>query len=442
MRQIFLFLVLSLTGVAAFAQTKDACLDPLPPTFDAWVDCRLRASVAAKQAQLVAKQTQQDPTKQSDSPAIASSSTSLVDHTSLADFVTGALNVSGFGNGASQTPSGSTTVSAYTIYSAIQGQNPLDAAFYDSHSDWRRLTFTAGTNSAVTGNGNTGATSGSDATATSSSRVVGASFLIINRRDLSVKSNRTQIENAANAAGGFAQIEAAIRGELILVLLPAYRLTKNSPIAADEATDKEEAAKPANLAAIERQAGVASAINAIFEAHASDYAVFAKKVKERVSAIQNAPQLSISGEATLADSSTTPSDYRAQLAFETGVPKYFNFTANGSFDYMNSRKVGADTRGGRLAVDFQHLFASDKLEKSSRKPVSLDFSGEGDWFQSFNPSYVGQLKLTIPLVSGVDLPLSFSYASSANLLHEAHTVGKFGLTFDLSRIASALTKQK
>ncbi len=63
-------------------------------------------------------------------------------------------------------------------------------------------------------------------------------------------------------------------------------------------------------------------------------------------------------------------------------------------------------------------------------------------FDVFNPSYVGQLKLTIPLVSGVDLPLSFSYASSANLLHEAHTVGKFGLTFDLSRIALVLTKQQ
>jgi hypothetical protein len=399
-------------------------------TCEVWVACQLGQATQPGLAARAAQENQQNPTKQTDSPAISASSTSLVDHTSLADFVTGAVNVAGFGGGSGQALSGTTTVSAYAVYSGLAGHDPLDPAFYDIHSGLRQFTFSVGTGSPVVGSGAAAAVSGG------SSKVVGAAFLIINHRDLSTKNNRKEIHKATEAAEEVTQSVLQCEAEIKSFLVATFgnAIYADPPVAPNTLNTQKIASFHDNDPAAKAR------IDAILNKYAPLYLAEADSIKKIVQKIQNAAQLSVSGQASIGNDQTQNSDYRAQMAFEKGMPGHFNLTANGSFDYVNSRLIGADTRGGRAAVDLQYTFVKT-AKSASKKPVSLDFSGEGDWFQSFNPSYVGQVRLTIPLVAGVDFPVSFSYASNANLLHEAHAVGKFGLTFDLSRITAALTKQ-
>jgi hypothetical protein len=463
MRQIFLLCGLYSCAAGAFA-ASDPCADK--KTLDLWLQCRLQQTISAQQ-------TQQNPTKQTDSPAVSSSATSLVDHTSVADFATAALNVAGFGNGSSQTPAGTTTISAYAIYSAILGQNPLDPAFYNANADWRRVTFSVGTdapanNSSKTSSGTAGgsgstssgsSSSGTSSTATSSasgtsgngtgsSRVVGASVLIINDRDLAKR--QADINNAANVAAGIAIIASRCSQAIKDVLFNAY--ASRVPNASDDADKKDKLTQldPSKqrlmfIDYLENDSATSGSVQAILNQYASSFAAESEAIKSIVQKIQNAFQFSISGQATIGDTQMQNSDYRGQVVLEQGAGAHWDFTLNGSFDYINSHLIGADTRGGRAAVDIQYLFASKrstnpKVGSGGKKPISLDFNGESDWFQSFHPSYVGQAQLNIPLMAGVDLPLSFSYASSANVLHEAHSVAKFGLTFDLSKITAALSK--
>ena len=55
------------------------------------------------------------------------------------------------------------------------------------------------------------------------------------------------------------------------------------------------------------------------------------------------------------------------------------------------------------------------------------------------PTYRAQAKVSIPLLPGVELPLSVTYASRTELIKEADVRGKFGFTFDVARIAKAFS---
>ncbi len=54
--------------------------------------------------------------------------------------------------------------------------------------------------------------------------------------------------------------------------------------------------------------------------------------------------------------------------------------------------------------------------------------------------YQGQAKLTIPLpfMPGLEMPISFSFASRTELVNEADVRGRVGFTFDVSRLLSGL----
>ena len=427
--QFLIPLLLTAAGLGA----TDPCTDK--PTRESWVQCKLGATTGlvnpVPDAKAATSNNQQNPTKGAASPAIATSSTSLVDHTTLADFATAALNVAGFGSGSagagttSQSPSVTTTISAYTIYSAIKGRDPMNAELYDTTPGWRKITFTVGTSNS-SGSSTGSSSTSSQSTGSTESKVVGASFLLLNQRDLATKENKAKRNDVAtelDAAGGVVtecvdEIEKLL-GERFKI--SNWKSVMNSTPRLDE---KEQ-----------------QAMDAIFSSHRQEFQKHAKYISNFVSNIQKKPQLSISGQALIGSGAMATSDYRGQLAYEMGLPGNFNWTVNGSFDYINSPKIGADTRGARLATDLQYIFKrAGSTTSNALSPVSIDISGEGDWFQSYNPSYAGQFKLTIPIAKGVDFPMSVSYASKSTLLHEKNVVGKFGITFDLSKIASALTK--
>ena len=51
---------------------------------------------------------------------------------------------------------------------------------------------------------------------------------------------------------------------------------------------------------------------------------------------------------------------------------------------------------------------------------------------------LGNLKLEIPISSGVSFPLSFSVANATAQVKETYVKGNFGVSFDLDKLASLL----
>ncbi len=99
--------------------------------------------------------------------------------------------------------------------------------------------------------------------------------------------------------------------------------------------------------------------------------------------------------------------------------------------------MGVIQRGGRFALEGQYAFGSG-VQLQSKQPWTLSLSSQGGWKTNTSPTYETQAKLTIPIADGVDFPISVSYASRTALIKEADVRGKFGFTFDLSKILNAV----
>ena len=68
-------------------------------------------------------------------------------------------------------------------------------------------------------------------------------------------------------------------------------------------------------------------------------------------------------------------------------------------------------------------------------PWLLTVSSDGTWMTKTAPAYKAQVKLTIPIADGIDLPISFTAANRTEFIKEADVRGKIGFTFDVARIA-------
>src|SRR5439155_1304113 len=168
-----LLLLLVFSGGVAFAQ----CFTPRD--FDEWINCRVEQIASARI-------NQRGNTQQTESPAVSSNSTSLVDQSSAPDLVGLALNLGGLTSKSNDpnTSTSSVTTSLYALYAATLKHDPLDPAFYLRNRDWRRFSFTLGQEFPD----ENGAAAGQRAT------VIGGKLLLWDRKDASDSRNREKIK--------------------------------------------------------------------------------------------------------------------------------------------------------------------------------------------------------------------------------------------------------
>jgi hypothetical protein len=148
---------------------------------------------------------------QTETPSASSNSTSLVDQSSSSDLIGVGLNLAGLSGGdadGKDATSVSVTTTAYALYAALQGADPLDPVFYNKHNKWRRLSF-------ILGYDDEKDEEGDDAETTDRATIAGIKYLIINGRDATEKENEDdtgKIRNALFAATvEFGELNAAIR---------------------------------------------------------------------------------------------------------------------------------------------------------------------------------------------------------------------------------------
>ena len=74
-------------------------------------------------------------------------------------------------------------------------------------------------------------------------------------------------------------------------------------------------------------------------------------------------------------------------------------------------------------------------------PLALDLAFEGLFIEAEENTWRLQGKLTVPLMEGISLPVSVTWANRTELVEGEHTIGRVGLSVDTSRLLSALESQ-
>jgi hypothetical protein len=130
---------------------------------------------------------------------------------------------------------------------------------------------------------------------------------------------------------------------------------------------------------------------------------------------------------------------------ETGVMGgQADLTANASFTLFNSRPAAGGGRvrdfqfAGQLDVPFKvnnvgnFVFSfAGKYQRALENATALDGTVLPD---TKGDIAVGQLKLEVPFLGGVRLPLSLTFANRTELVREKEVRGNFGFTFDMDKI--------
>ncbi|MDQ3816418.1 MAG: hypothetical protein M3362_01855 [Acidobacteriota bacterium] len=417
---------------AAADAAKKECT--APSNISTWLNCKVDEISAAKLQQ-------RDPIKLVQVPSIAENTTSLVDTSEAPDVLGIALQLAGLSTGdkgKEKTTPISFTTTAYALYAAATQRDPLNPAVYVRHPNLRRFSFSFGQETPEDDNGD-------------KATLLGTKVLIINRRDASLPTNRALLRPVSMQLRRANRDFARTTGEVEDYLYSQLWQKLNLPD--PETLDTEDRRSDAMLKFINEHLGTGqmtatlgllseeqlSRIDEIITSRIDSRVNLDEANRRVIEEIRRAPQLAFTTQSKLRKGNGTD-EYRAALTFDYGLYRRINLTLNAGFDYLDSKKVGGDMRGGRVAGETFFQLTPDRRVFTGAGPWLFSVSGEGKWLTNSKPTYTGQLKLTIPVLDGVDFPLSVSFANRSDLIKESHVRGRFGFSFDIPKLVSALHK--
>jgi hypothetical protein len=435
-RSLFVLVLVCFCQVAALSQelpsVKNEQKCTAPNDGVEWLNCLVYVVAAARI-------NQTGTSKQVETPSIADNTTSLVDQTEAPDLMGFAFNFAGLKKDGDSDDDNSAapslTTTAYALYAGTKKQDPLDPAFYQRHAGLRRLSFTIGRDDGEADDENDDAT------------ILGFKYLIINKRDASNPSNRTEIAAVSNAVAlagiGFVNLTDKVQRYLLAQLGPGLGYPKANETN-DEAlirfiqermNDSTQMQSTLNMITPDQMDEIMSLVENGIDAQVN----LQTTALESFEKIRRRPQLSFSFQSKQRREDGTD-EYRTGLLYDVGLYQKLNFAANATFDYDDSKIVGGDKRGGRLAIESYFHLNQQKSIDTGKDPITLSFEGEGKWMTAAKPTYVGQAKLTIPLFDGMTIPISISVANRSDLIDESEVRGRFGFTFDLAKVLKGLKR--
>jgi len=401
-----------------------------PSDFDEWINCKVDVIAAARM-------NQKGALKQVEVPSIADNTTSLVDQTEPPDLFSTALNLAGLSSktGDTDKTSFSVTTTAYALYALTTHRDVLDPSFYVRHPDLRRFSFTFGRELPDDKEANNG----------ERATILGFKFLAINKRDASLPRNRKRLQDVSkylrDATPNFLRTSFEVKRYLYQELA-ASRGLPAEPTPESIVTFDEEALGTGRMQATLNQLNEKQLahINEIIEERIGSAIALKEASLKTFEEIRRAPQLSFNFQSKLR-SEDGVDEYRGGVLFDYGLYRRINLTLNGTFDYEDSKSIGADKRGGRFAAETHFLLTPNKNLFSGKDPLVFSIAGEAKWLTEKKPTYTGQLKLSIPLVDGIEFPVSVSFANRRDLIQEKTVRGRFGFTLDFAKLLKAFNNR-
>jgi hypothetical protein len=417
--QIPLIAVLLAASTAAFAQDAPPSAGGAQAVIQ-WLQQQATASATNSLNTPAAKTTAaMKKPSQTQSISIDHGSTTFVDQTSGADLVSGALNLAGLGGGnTGGTGSGTVSASLYSLYALANKTDPLTPSFYIQNQWERQLFFTVGR--AQEQQGSTTQNPANLGT------IVGVKWLPFNRRDASSIIEDEQVHSAISQAA--AKFPGPHSVSVVLAILRKNLRGDQRLDSVSAVQSAVDALPSADKAAVDQEVANFTKENKVAE----------EGLNALVTKLKSRTQVAISFQTTQRGAGQND-DYQGELIVDRGFGSKLFATLNGSYDYSASSKVGGDVRSGRGAAELRWDLTPPS-GSSTKKALELALSGEGV-LKSSMWQYRAQLQLSIPITSGVDLPVSFGYGNDPTALmqQEKSVYGKFGITFDLQKVAGLLT---
>jgi hypothetical protein len=378
-----------------------------------------------KNALVKARVDQTDPTKQSSPSAAAGNATSLVERSSAPDLLglgLDFLNLSdASGEKKAATPK-TITFSAYSLKSALSREDPLDPEIYNRNRSWRSVSFTLGY----------------DVPENSDTRepIVGIKWLAYNGRDVSGKRNQNEIGKIQNALDKTSVEFSKIVDRLRLYLFTALQARGKLPAGVATQEDFEgvlfsqtEFPKLLDVLTDDEKKNIDSVISN----HLSAFVNLDEVTQKAIKTIRSRPQFALAW-VTTQRKGARPDEYSGILTFDKGMGSN-SITLNGSFVFKKNQ-VGNDSKGGKFAAAF-HLPLQKFKPLDYKDPLLLSLAANASGMTGEPPMYTAQAKLTIPILPGVEIPISVSVANRSELINEKEIKGKFGFTFDLGKALKA-----
>jgi hypothetical protein len=379
-------------------------------------------------ANIKARVDQTDPTKQSETPAAAANSTSLVERSSAPDLVGFGLDFLNLSDSSSADKKSATpktmTFSAYALKSLLANEDPLDPEIYNANQKWRDVSFTLGYE--VPEN-----TDDRDP-------IIGVKWLAYNGRDVSNKNNEAELGKIQTALDQASRGTAAIIDDTRLYLF--FSLKRRGKLPTGVATPEEFERKALSTTDFPTILSMLTddekkAVDQVISKYISAFVNLDAVSKKVVSTIRSRPQLALQFTTTQRKG-MRPDEYSGILTFDKGMGTS-SMTMNGSFVYKNNR-IGRDSRGGKFAAGF-HMPLQGFRPLDYNDPLLLSVEADVTALTGTTPMYRAQARLTIPFTKlpGVEIPISVSVANRTEFVKEKEVKGKFGITFDVSKALKA-----
>jgi hypothetical protein len=387
---------------------------------------------------------QKDPAKTAQDPSSSASASSLVDRSSVSDLASMALDAAGLSSASSQpnTTSATGSVTAYALRNWLEKKDSLDPSVYSQGLNWRRFSLLLGRDlpdsSKTTGSGTTSAssataqgkdllplaasTAGSTTGAITSQRgvIVGGKAVIWARRDAANSHNVPLFDQIRNGLASQVTPSAAAFLAITKYLDQKYgaeSTTTNWESTLGKLTDADK-----------------QHIDTLLKLEVDASVQYYEVVSKVLTTILMAPQISTTYQADVKlDNGGTL--HRFAFVFDKsafGTAGKILTSSNVGFDYTEKSSTAAAKKQFRASGDLQFPLWSNQKGTTS-KELTLDVSGQGQW-GSKAPVYQTQLKLSIPLLTGVSIPLTCGYANQTQLLKETNVFGHIGITLDLGKI--------
>jgi hypothetical protein len=317
------------------------------------------------------------------------------------------------------------TISAYSLIAWGSGKEITDPELYKKYTTWRRLYVTLGSAESKLAEDNT------DKLAT----VVGLKWLIINGQDIYSKTGMVEINKVHTAVSAAAGEGAQLKREIQRIIFQSRGGGDDAKFAAFILENFSEAAFPSLAASL--SSDTKDQIDRAILGRLPAFANLSIAIQQAFDKVQHGRQMALSVTSNLRPENGND-DYRAQFIYSHGLNDRITWTVNASADYKNF-KNGEDIRMGRFATEFLGTL-NNPSASWGRAPITLAFSGEGKWAKNEKPSLTGQVKLTIPITTGLDLPVVYRYANRTALADESNAEVRLGLTVDVARLAKIFDK--
>lgn len=397
-----------------------------------------------------------DPaTQQFEPPASLAPDVSLVDLTAATDLVSLALNFAGAGDGKTGTTQ-SVTSSVYALYAGARGLDSGLPSTFNQAPHLRSWFVTLGNDTGKAG-------------ADDDARAYQIKGIVIDRRTLSADERATLSSALTGAAQStvFARIRGAIlRNPAVLeqFVLPRYRRSLKGRVPDDQIQARveelperftakgeidpllDDAAFAAELlnevlgtefGNVLKMLSAADlrSIDAIIESELEPFLTLEETTSALVQKMRRGAQFAIAVNLhdPLADNGTKT--FGLEGIFTKGLAPGLNLTVNTTY----KRPEGPVANRDQLTVAAQFRKQMTR-SVAGKDPVFLDIATDASLLDE-DKTYRAQLKGVIPIMAGLKIPVSVTWANKSDLVDEDSAISAhLGISFDFSKISNFFSR--